>query len=189
MRGAIIETLVTVRRLSGILLLAGFALNFGGVVMYSFGTEYGWVAETPAYHARERGLFMVGYVAAALGVALLEPVLSKAGATILPRLVATAFPMATVVVLVMEALSFAGAGAPAALVVLAVLLLFGAEVLLGGALLVIRLVPAWIGWATVAWNVAWPVVLAVVSPGDPYYPVLHAIPLLVIGIPLVRRAG
>ena len=96
--------------------------------------------------------------------------------------------MATVVVLVMEALSFARPGAPAALVVVAVLLLFGAEVLLGGALLVSRLLPVWIGGATVAWNVAWPVVLAVVSPGDPYYPVLHAIPLLVIGIPLFRLA-
>ena len=41
MRGAIIETLVTIRRLSGILLVAGFALNLGGGVMYSFGTEYG----------------------------------------------------------------------------------------------------------------------------------------------------
>ena len=120
-------------------------------------------------------------------MALLEPVLREAGATILPRLPATAFSMATVV-LVMEELSFAGPGAPAALVVVAMLLLFGAEVLLGGALLVSRLVPAWIGWATVAWNVAWPVVLAVVSPGDPYYPVLRAIPLVVIGIPLVRRA-
>src|SRR5215213_4665063 len=96
MRGAIIETLVTVRRLSGILLLAGFALNFGGVVMYSFGTEYGWITETPTYHAWERGLFMAGYVAAALGMALSEPVLREAGATILPRLAATAFPMTTV---------------------------------------------------------------------------------------------
>jgi hypothetical protein len=84
MRGAIIETLVTIRRLSGILLLAGFALNFG-VVMYSFGTEYGWITETPTYHAWERGLFMAGYVVAALGVALLEPMLCEGGATILPR--------------------------------------------------------------------------------------------------------
>ena len=77
MRGAIIETLVTIRRLSGILLLARFALNFGGVVMYSFGIEYGWVTETPTYHTWERGLSMAGYVVAALSVALLEPVLCE----------------------------------------------------------------------------------------------------------------
>ena len=111
---------------------------------------------------------------------MLEPAL--VGAAILGRLAATAFPMAAGVALVMEALD----QAPPALVVVAVLLLFGAEALLGAATLVSRLVPAWVGWTTVAWNVACPAVLAIVSPGDIYYPALHAIPLLLISIPLVR---
>jgi hypothetical protein len=38
----------------------------------------------------------------------------------------------------------------------------------------------------VVWNVAWPAILPIVSPGDPYYPILHAIPLLMIGIPLIQ---
>jgi len=73
-----------------------------------------------------------------------------------------------------------------ALIVVSVLLLFGAELLLGAAVLVSRLVPAWVGWAAVAWNVAWPVILSIVSPGDPSYPILHAIPLLMISIPLIH---
>jgi hypothetical protein len=58
--------------------------------------------------------------------------------------------------------------------------------LLGAAILVSRLVPAWIGWAAVVWNLACPAVLPIVSPGDPYYPILYAIPLLMISIPLIQ---
>jgi hypothetical protein len=173
------------RRVSGLLLLLAFVLNLGGVVMYAAGTEYGLVVETPTYHAWERALLMSSYVAAALGAALLEPALAEAGAAILGRLTAIAFPMAATVALVMEAVTI-NAPEPYALIVVAVLLLFGAEVLLGAAVLVSRLVPAWVGWAAVVWNLAWPVILPIVSPGDPYYPILHAIPLLMISIPLIQ---
>jgi hypothetical protein len=173
------------RRVSGLLLLLAFVLNLGGVVMYAAGTEYGLVVETPTYHAWERALLMSSYVAAALGTALLEPALAEAGAAILGRLTAIAFPMAATVAVVMEAVTI-NAPEPYALIVVAVLLLFGAEVLLGAAVLVSRLVPAWVGWAAVVWNVAWPAILLVVSPGDPSYPILHVIPLLMIGIPLIQ---
>ena len=74
------------RRVSGLLLLIAFILNLGAVVMYAAGTEYGWVVETPTYHAWERALLMSSYVAAALGTAVLEPALAEAGAAILGRL-------------------------------------------------------------------------------------------------------
>jgi hypothetical protein len=173
------------RRVSGLLLLIAFVLNLGGVVMYAAGTEYGWVGETPTYHACERALFISSYVAAALGTAVLEPALAEAGAAILGRLAAIAFPMAASVALVMEAVTINGPE-PYALIVVAVLLLFGAELLLSAAVLASRLVPAWVGWAAVVWNVAWPAILPIISPGDPYYPILHAIPLLMISIPLIQ---
>jgi hypothetical protein len=168
------------RRVSGLLLFLAFVLNLGGVVMYSLG-----IVEPSTYYAWERALFMSSYVAAALGTAVLEPALAEAGAAILGRLAAVTFPMATSVALVMEAVSIAGAE-PYALIVVAVLLLFGAEALLGAAVLASGVVPAWIGWTTVLWNVAWPAILPIVSPGDPYYPILHAIPLLMISIPLIQ---
>ena len=172
------------RRVSGLLLLSSFVLNLGGVVMYAAGTEYGWIVGTPTYHAWERALIMSSYVAAALGTAVLEPALAEAGAAILGRLAAIAFPMAASVALVMEAVTINGSE-PDALIVVAVLLLFGAEALLGAAVLVSRLVPVWVGWAAVVWNLAWPAFL-LLSPRDPYYPILHAIPLLMISIPLIR---
>jgi hypothetical protein len=173
------------RRVSGLLLLIAFVLNLGGCVMYAVATQYGWVGETPTYHAWERALFMSSYVAAALGTAVLEPALAEAGAAILGQLAAIAFPMAASVALVMEAISIDGAE-PYALIVVAVLLLFGAELLLGASVLASRLVPTWVGWAAVAWNVAWPAILPILSPGDPYYPILYAIPLVMISIPLIR---
>jgi hypothetical protein len=170
------------RRVSGLLLLVAFVLTLGGAVMYTAGSQYGWVVETPTYHAWERTLIMGSYLAAALGAAVLEPTLGEAGAAILGRLAATAFPIAAGVALVMEGLN----QGPPTLVVVAVLLLFGAGALLGAATLAGRLVPAWVGWTAVVWNVAWPAVLHVVTPGDYYYPALHAIPLLLISIPLIR---
>jgi len=132
------------------------------------------------------------YVAAALGAAALEPTLVEAGAAILGRLVAIAFPMAAGVAIVMEAVGLDGLF-PTALTVVAVLLLFGAGALLGAAALTSRLVPGWVGWAAIIWNLGWPAVLftlsgplPIVSPGDLYYPILHAIPLLLIGISLIR---
>jgi hypothetical protein len=173
------------RRVSGLLLLIAFILNLGGVVMYAAATEYGWLVETPTYYAWERALVMSSYVAAALGTAVLEPALAEAGAAILGRLAAIAFPMAASVALVMEAVTINGPE-QYALIVVSVLLLFGAELLLGAAVLACRLVPAWVGWAAVAWNVVWPAILPIASPGDLYYPILHAIPLLMISIPLIQ---
>jgi hypothetical protein len=173
------------RRVSGLLLLLAFVLNLGAVVMYAAGTEYGWVVETPTYHAWERALLMSSYVAAALGTAVLEPALAETGAAILGRLAAVAFPMAATVALVREAVTINGPE-PYALHVVSVLLLFGAELLLGAAVLASRLVPAWLGWAAIVWNLAWPAILLILSPGDISYPILHFIPLLMIGIPLIR---
>jgi hypothetical protein len=184
------------RRVSGLLLLLAVVLNLGAVVMYAASdgswpiTESGWVVETPTYHAWERALLMSSYVAAALGAAVLEPAIAEAGASILGRLAAVAFPMAASVALVMEAVSIEPAEfrpGSHALIVVVVLLLFGAEVLLGAAVLASRLVPAWVGWTAIVWNLAWPTILPIVSPGDPYYPILHAIPLLMISIPLIQR--
>jgi hypothetical protein len=177
------------RRLSGVLLILSFVLHLGGVLLFS-ANFFGWYIEkTPTYLIWERGLFMAAYAAAALAVALLEIVLREAGAAVLVRLAATAFVMAAVLALVAEAASLSQQGSMAALVVVMVVLLFIAEAILGGALLNCAVVPAWIAWAMIAWNVGWLLVLPIVSPSDMYYPLLHFIPLLLIGIPLARPSS
>jgi hypothetical protein len=51
-----------------------------------------------------------------------------------------------------------------------------------------RMIPSWIGWTTLVWNIAWLVALPVVSPTGIYFPVLHHVLPLVIGIALLTRA-
>jgi hypothetical protein len=179
-------TAFTVRTTSGILLIVSFVLHLGGVLLFT-AKFYGWYIETRTYLIWERGLFMAAYAAAAPAVALLEIVLRDAGAAVLARLAATVFVMAAVLALVAEAASLSQQGSIAALVVVMVVLLFIAEAICGGALLKCGVVPAWIAWTMIAWNIGWLLVLPIVSPADIYYPILHFLPLLLVGIPLARR--
>lgn len=71
-------------------------------------------------------------------------------------------------------------------VVLASLLFLG-EAFIAAGLLKGGLVANWIAWVVIVWNVLWLVTLLLISREDMYYPGLHYIPLLLIGIPLVRR--
>jgi len=49
------------------------------------------------------------------------------------------------------------------------------------------LVAAWIGWVTILWNIAWLVVLTLFARRDIYFPVLHHVMPLVIGIALLLK--
>jgi hypothetical protein len=176
-------------RLSGLLLIAAFVLNMGGVVLFSGSQIYRWFIDSPTLLAWERSMFIAAYVAAALGIGLLEMVLRDTSAAVLARLGSTAFLMAAVVALVVEAAFLGGRASTSRPVNIMVVLLFVAEATLGAALLRSGAVRAWIGLAVLVWNVGWLVVLPVVSPGDIYYPILHFVPLLLIGIPPARAAS
>jgi hypothetical protein len=71
-------------------------------------------------------------------------------------------------------------------IVLHVVLAFLAQAAFGAALIQTGLVPSWVGWATIIWNLAWLICLPVTSPRDIYFPVLHHVAPLVIGIALLR---
>ena len=76
---------------------------------------------------------------------------------------------------------------PYGLIVAYVVLAFLAQAALGVILLRAGFLPAWIGWAAIAWNVAWLVVLPILTPSDIYFPVLHHVIPLLVGIILLRR--
>jgi hypothetical protein len=63
-------------------------------------------------------------------------------------------------------------------------LLFIGGALIGMGLLNGHLVPGWVAWTVTGWNVLWWVTLLVISRDDMYYPGLHYIPLLLVGISL-----
>jgi hypothetical protein len=87
-----------------------------------------------------------------------------------------------VVAVVAEGEMASGTGPAPALGVVMVAALFSSETMLGGALVLSGIFRAWVGWAVVVWNVGWPMLLPIVRPGDYYFPILHFLPLLLIGI-------
>lgn len=70
------------------------------------------------------------------------------------------------------------------LIVIYVVMAFLAQAFIGGAWLQGGLA-AWIGWATIVWNLAWLIVLPIFSRRDIYFPVLHSVMPLVMGIALL----
>ena len=62
---------------------------------------------------------------------------------------------------------------------------FLAQAAIGVSLLQTGLVAAWVGWATVIWNVGFLLIMIIVRPKDIYYPVLHYVAPLLIGIALL----
>lgn len=184
------QGMLNTQRAAGTLLALSFVAYMVGVVMFTArdGTS-GQPAPSFAYLALERGFVMAAVVVTALGLAALAAVLVGAnGDALLPARLATAtYAIAAVVLLIGEASELRSGRSPYALIVAYVVLAFLAQAAFGGILLRAGLLPAWIDWAAIVWNLEWLVVLPIITPGDIYFPVLHhPIPLLV-GIALLRR--
>ncbi len=175
---------LSVRNICAILLIVSSALDLISNLMYTGRDKLKWFVGTPTYVKWERGALIAAFVIAALGVALFEIVLREAGETILARLGATAFLIAAVVAIVAEGQSLSGATSTNALEVIMVVVLFVAEAMLGASLLTSGLLPAWVGWTVVVWNIGWMIVLPIVSPRNIYFPALHFL-LWLIGVMLL----
>ena len=72
-------------------------------------------------------------------------------------------------------------------IVVFIVLAFLGEAIFGAAILRTGLMPPWVGWTTIIWNLAWLVILPFARPQNMYYPWLHYIAPLIIGIMLLVR--
>ena len=135
---------------------------------------------------------MAAIVLTAIGFVLLERHLRNTDGHLLARTGATAYLFAGILVVAAESLILSTGFDEKqvhALFVIYVVLAFLAQAAIGGALLQSRLLARWIGWITILWNLAWLVVLVVITPEDIYFPILHHLmPLLIGGALLLRRA-
>ena len=185
------QTWLTARGLTSGLLLAGTALVFVGILQF-FARVFihAPFAARPGYYQWERGFIIGGFIGLALGLAGLHALLRQAGDPLLSDLGQTVAVIGTVLLVVGELAWLTKAGLPegltGGLLRLAIGLLFLAQALFGAALLQTGLLPGWLGWFAIVWNVGWLVVLA--RAADPYYPILHIILPLVAGMLLLRRA-
>jgi hypothetical protein len=167
---------LTARGLTGGLLLASVALVFVGVMLFTARVFWHWPVSTrPGYYQWERGLVTSGFVAQALGLAALGRLLHESGDPLFADLGLTAFTLGAGVLILVEVAWLAKADLPdritGAWMRAFVVVFFVAHTAYGAALLQTGLLPGWLGWTTVIWNVGWLVVLF--RARDPYYPVLH----------------
>ncbi|MCC6616311.1 MAG: hypothetical protein IT320_22755 [Anaerolineae bacterium] len=174
------------RETAAILLIACFPIFVVGGILFTGRAIWKWpIGQTPAYLRWERGFVVAALLVNLLGLALLEDMLRTAGEPILSRMALVTYALGAAVVLVAEMTYLHNREWIYPQIVLHVVLAFLAQAVLGAALLQTGLVAAWAGWATILWNLGWLVVLTLASPRNMYFPVLHHVAPLIIGIALL----
>lgn len=174
------------RQIAAILLIAGAGLFVVGGALFTGRTMWKWsIGETYTYLVWERGFVMLALLVNVLGIVLLKGLLHEAGAPILARLALIIYLIGAIVALVAETSYLHNREWAYPQIVLFVVLAFLGQAAFGVALTQTDLVGGWVGWATVIWNLAWLVILPLAAPKDIYFPVLHHVAPLLIGIALL----
>jgi hypothetical protein len=178
-------------RAAGLFLVLGSIIQLPGLMMFLMrGGQRGGAPPSSTYFVAERGFIMSAAILTAIGLVLLASYFQNSNGRILATVGATAYLFGGILLVAAEALSLTlGYERLLGLIVIYVVLAFLAQAAIGGALLQSELLPAWIGWFAVLWNLAWLVVLPLISPRDIYFPVLHQVVPLVIGIALLLKRG
>ncbi len=171
---------------SGIFLVLVAVATLPGFMM--FWLRRGHRGGPPRSHTHfivERSSIMSGAILAAIGFVLLAGAFQNAGG-VLAISGATAYFFAGVLIVAAEALMLTlGYEKVIGLINIYVVMAFLAQAAIGGAVIQSGLLAASIGWATILWNIAWLIVLSLFSRRDMYYPILHYVMPLVIGIALL----
>lgn len=170
---------------ASLLILCFVVFTFGGV-LYAGRAMWDWqIKEISTHVIWERGFVIGGVLATVLGLALLEELLHASGDSFLARLGMLAYLLGAGVVLVAETAYVGRRDWIYPQIVLYVVLAFLAQAAFGAALLQTGLVAAWVGWVTIIWNLVWLIGLLIFSPRNVYFPVLHHVAPLIIGIALL----
>lgn len=173
---------------SGWLLITSFLIFFAGGMLFTGRAIWKWpAASTPAYLYWERGFVMAAMVALTLGLTLLERRLEAAGEVLVAPAGMVIFLVGAVLILTAETFFIGHQEWNYATVVVSVILTFLGEAVFGAALLRAALLPGWVGWATIIWNMGWLIMLPIARPNDMYYPWLHYMAPLLIGIVSITR--
>lgn len=175
-------------RIAAFLLIACGAVFAVGGVLYTGRAIWQWPAgKTIGYLRWERGFIILAVLVTAFGLALLEDLLRAAGDPVIARLALVAYLFGAVVVVVAETSFLSDREWIYPQIVFYVVLAFLAQAAFGVSLLQTGLVADWAGWATIVWNLVWLVVLPIASPRGVYFPVLHHVAPLFIGIALLAK--
>lgn len=170
-----------------LLVLSGVIFVVGGL-LYTGRAIWKWpAAQSQSYLTWERGFIMAAILVAALGWMLLERLLEANSDVILAPIGMVIFLIGTSLVFVAETTTISRQEQVYSLVVVFIALIFLGEAVFGASILRTRLLPVWVGWVTIIWNLAWLVILPIARPQDMYYPWLFYVAPELIGIMLLIR--
>jgi hypothetical protein len=180
------DNIAVIKMVAAWLLIGSFLIFSVGGILYTGRVILKWPAgQSGRYFYIERGFVMAAVMAALLGLGLLERLLEAAGDPLLASSALLIFVIGAALIMVAESFNLSRRELVYPLVIVFVVLTFLSEAVFGISILRTGLLPAWVGWAAVIWNLGWLVILPIARPGDIYYPWLHYIALLLIGITLL----
>lgn len=180
--------LFSVQGVAGWLLILSWVIFVPAGILYTGRAIWKWpAAQSQSYLYWERGLVMAAVLVATLGLALLERLLVAAGDEILSSIGMVIFLIGAVLVITAETFSLSQKEEVYAMIVVFVILAFLGQSAFGASILRAGLLPAWVGLATIIWNLAWLVIMPIARPDNMYYPWLHFVAPLLIGIVLLSR--
>jgi hypothetical protein len=199
------------RRVTGILLCLALPIGVIGVIDLELGAGVSFTGDpqpgapleqqftiiknliSPALTVYGFGRLLIGVLApivALLGFTLLTQVLRDAGARVLPSLGLICYAVATVFVVFHEMNAIAvGREEQGEFAGLYTVLAFSGQAVYGAALLRTALLPRWLGWLTIVYNVGWFAGFYVLNYpyGPGYYPLWNLIMPFVIGTALALQ--
>lgn len=177
---------LSARTIAASLLVLCFLVFIFGGALYAGRAFLKWqIDETSPHMIWERGFVIGGVLATLLGLALLEDMLRAGGEPVLSRLGMVTYLFGAVIVIVAETAYLSKRDWIYPQIVLYVVLAFLAQAAFGASLLQTGLVAGWAGWTTLIWNLAWLLIMLILRPRDIYFPVLHHVAPLIIGIALL----
>ncbi len=187
---AIANQSLSIRTVTASLLILGFAVFTIGGVLFAGRAFLKWpIEETSSYLIWERGFVIIGVLLNVVGLTLLEEMLRTAGDSFLARAGMVTYFFGAVIVVSAETAYLGKRDWLYPQIVFYVMVAFVAQAAFGAALLQTGLVAGWVGWVTIIWNMAWLLIMLIVRPRDVYYPVLHHVAPLIIGIALLGGAS
>lgn len=182
------QGLLAERQIAASLLILSSIVFLVAGFLFTVRVIWEWPAgQTPAFLLWERSFVMAAFLTSLMGFVLLADMLQNAGDTVVARLALVIYLVSTAVVVIAETSYLYNGESVYPQIVAHVVLAFLAQAAFGVALLRTGLVAGWVGWATIIWNLAWLLILPIARPQDMYYPWLHYVAPLMIGIALLVK--
>lgn len=180
--------IVAERKMTAILFILCFVVFAVGSILFLGREIWRWpAAQTATYLLWERSAIIAALLINVMGFVLLERLLNAAGDAVIGRLALVIYLLGAAVLVVAETTFLSNRQSVYPQIVTHVVLAFLVQAAFGVALLRTGLVAGWAGWATIIWNLAWLVLLPIITPRDMYFPVLHHFAPLLIGIALLAK--